>query len=144
MRRWPRNLAIVVAVLVAAAVSSFWAVRGVQRSPGGGSPVVARIALHDSPRQAVLAADGLWVVGERALYRIDPSSNRVVATIPVGTVLAAPAAVAMDGGAAWMPAVTSTTLWRVDRTAERVAGRVRLDRTLLGPVGWPHGTAPSG
>jgi len=83
----------------------------------------------------VLAADGLWVVGERALYRIDPSSNRVVATIPVGTVVAAPAAVALAGGAAWVPAGASTTLWRVDRAANRVAGRVGLDRRLLGPVG---------
>jgi DNA-binding beta-propeller fold protein YncE len=159
MRRWPRNLAVVVAVLVAAAVVvSFWAVRGVQRSPGVASPVVARIAVDDSPRQAVLAADGLWVVGERALYRIDPVSNRVVATIPVGTVVAAPAAVALTGGAAWVPAGTSTTLWRVDLAAERVAGRVRLDRTLLGPVGvaardgtvwvsccaFQHGPGPAG
>src|SRR6266508_377361 len=122
MRRPPRNPTIVVTVAVAAAVG-VWAVRGGlgSSSAGGGqrteagSPVVARIAVDDSPRQAVLAADGLWVIGERALYRIDPSSNRVVATIPVGTVVAAPAAVALAGGAAWVPAVASTTLWRVDR-----------------------------
>jgi hypothetical protein len=142
MRRPPRNPTIVVTVAVAAAVG-VWAVRGGlgSSSAGGGqrteagSPVVARIAVDDSPRQAVLAADGLWVVGERALYRIDPSSNRVVATIPVGTVVAAPAAVALAGGAAWVPAVASTTLWRVDRAANRVDGRVGLDRRLLGPVG---------
>src|SRR6266545_2727458 len=114
MRRPPRNPTIVVTVAVAAAVG-VWAVRGGlgSSSAGGGqrteagSPVVARIAVDDSPRQAVLAADGLWVVGERALYRIDPSSNRVA----------------------------STTLWRVDRAANRVDGRVGLDRRLLGPVG---------
>jgi hypothetical protein len=99
------------------------------------SPVVARIAVDDSPRQLVLAADGLWVVGERGLYRIDPSSNRVVATIPVGTLVAAPAAVALAAGVAWVPAGASTTLWRVDRTTNRVAGRIGLDRRLLGPVG---------
>ena len=136
MRPPPRNLIIAVTVLAVAAVVGFWATRdGGQGSPVAGSPVVARIALDDSPRQAVLAADGLWVVGERALYRIDPSSNRVVATIPVGTRVAAPAGVALDGGAAWVPAGTSTTLWRVDRAAQRVAGRVHLDRALLGPVG---------
>src|SRR6266540_2653257 len=137
MRRPPRNPTIVVAVAAAVGV---WAVRGGlgSSSAGGGqrteagSPVVARIAVDDSPRQAVLAADGLWVVGERALYRIDPSSNRVVATIPVGTVVAAPAAVALAGGAAWVPAVASTTLWRVDRAANRVDGRVGVDRRLLG------------
>jgi len=139
MRRPPRNLTIVVTVLAVAAVVGFWAARGGgggdQGSPGPGSPVVARIAVDDSPRQALLAADGLWVVGERALYRIDPSSNRVVATIPVGTVVAAPAAVALAADAAWVPAGASTTLWRVDRAANRVAGRVGLDRRLLGPVG---------
>jgi hypothetical protein len=140
MRRWPSNLAIVAAVLVAAVAVGLWAVRGAPRppatgSPGAASPVVARIAVDDTPRQVVLAPDGLWVLGERALYRIDPASNRVVATIPIGTATAAPAALAMAGATAWVPAGTSTTLWRVDRAAERVAGSVRLDRTLLGPVG---------
>jgi streptogramin lyase len=139
MRPPPRNLIIATTVLAVAAVvvvGGLWASRdGGPESPVAGSPVVARIAVDDSPRQAVLAADGLWVVGERALYRIDPSSNRVVAIIPVGTVVAAPAAVALAGGAAWVPAGASATLWRVDLAAERVAGRVGLDRRLLGPVG---------
>ena len=52
-----------------------------------------------------------------------------------GTVVAAPAGVALAGGAAWVPAGASTTLWRVDRAANRVAGRIGLDRRLLGPVG---------
>jgi streptogramin lyase len=166
MRRLFRNPAVIVTAMAVAvaAVVGFWAAKGGRGQSAGdrpavaGSPVVARIAVDDTPRQAVLAADGLWVVGERALYRIDPSSNRVVATLPVGTVVAAPAAVALDGGAAWVPAGTSTTLWRVDRAAERVAGRVRLDRTLLGPVGvaardgtvwvsccaFQHGPGPAG
>jgi streptogramin lyase len=137
MRRPPRNLAVVaIVVTVLVAAVWFWADSGGDPGPPGpGSPVVARIAVGDTPRQAVLAADGLWVVGERALYRIDPSSNRVVATIPVGTVAAAPASVALDGGTAWVPAGTSTALWRVDRAVARVTGRIRLDRTLLGPIG---------
>jgi streptogramin lyase len=97
--------------------------------------VVARIAVDDSPRQPVLAADGLWVVGERALYRIDPSSNRMVATVPVGTLVAAPAAVALAAGVAWVPSGASSSLWRVDRAANRVDGRIGLGRRLLGPVG---------
>jgi streptogramin lyase len=98
--------------------------------------VVARIAVDDSPRQPVLAADGLWVVGERALYRIDPSSNRLVATVPGGTLVAAPAAVALAAGVAWVPSGASSSLWRVDRAANRVDGRIGLGRRrLLGPVG---------
>jgi hypothetical protein len=143
MRRPSRNLTvIIVTAVVAAAVVGIWAARGGLRPSAGtgqpaaaGSPVVARIAVDDSPRQPVLAADGLWVVGERALYRIDPSSNRLVATIPVGTPVAAPAAVALAAGVAWVPAGASTSLWRVDRAANRVDGRIGLGRRLLGPVG---------
>jgi DNA-binding beta-propeller fold protein YncE len=132
----------VAALAVAVAAVGIWTASGGPRTPRGGgrpaaagSPVVARIVVDDSPRQLVLAADGLWVVGERALYRIDPASNRVAATIPVGTLLAAPAGVALAGGLAWVPAGASTTLWRVDRASGRVDGRIGLDRRLLGPVG---------
>jgi DNA-binding beta-propeller fold protein YncE len=139
MHRPPRNLlvaAVAVAVLAVAAAVGFRAARGGgSEPPRPGSPVVARIAVDDSPRQVLLAADGLWVVGERALYRIDPASNRVAATIPVGTATAAPATLALDGATASVPAGTSTSLWRVDRAANRVAGRIRLGRKLLGPVG---------
>jgi hypothetical protein len=148
---------------VAMAAVGIWAAGGGPRSPSGGgeaagSPVVASVSLDDTPRQLVLAADGLWALGERALYRIAPAGNRVVATIPVGTVVAAPAAVALAGGVAWVPAGASSTLWRVDRASGRVEGRIGLDRELLGPVGvaaqdgtvWvsccalQHGSRPAG
>jgi DNA-binding beta-propeller fold protein YncE len=144
MRRGPRTLTVaaVAALVVAVAAVGIWAAgSGPRRSAGGGqrvpagSPVVASVRLDDTPRQVVLAADGLWTVGERALYRIDPAGNRVVATIPVGTVVAAPAALALAGGVAWVPAGASSTLWRVDRATGRVDGRIGLDRRLLGPVG---------
>lgn len=166
MRR-PPSSSIVVAVAalaVALVLVGIWAAGSGPRPPAGGgqvaagSPVVASIAVDDTPRQVVLAADGLWVVGERALYRIDPVGNRVAATIPVGTVVAAPAALAVAPGVAWVPAGSSNTLWRVDRATGRVDGRIGLDRRLLGPVGaaaqdgavwvsccaFQHGPGPAG
>jgi DNA-binding beta-propeller fold protein YncE len=132
----------VAALVVAVAAVGIWAAAGGPRRPDGGgrqaaagSPVVASVSVDDTPRQVMLAADGLWALGERALYRIDPGSNRVVATIPLGTVVAAPAALALAGGAAWVPAGASSTLWRVDRATGRLGGRIGLDRRLLGPVG---------
>jgi DNA-binding beta-propeller fold protein YncE len=132
----------VAALVVAVAAVGIWAAAGGPRRPDGGgrqaaagSPVVASVSVDDTPRQVMLAADGLWALGERALYRIDPESNRVVATIPLGTVVAAPAALALAGGAAWVPAGASSTLWRVDRATGRLGGRIGLDRRLLGPVG---------
>jgi hypothetical protein len=143
MRRASRNPTVLIVTAVAVmAAAGIWAANG-GLGPSAddgqpsvaGSPVVARIAVDDSPRQPVLAADGLWVVGERALYRIDPSSNRLVATVPVGTLVAAPAAVALAAGVAWVPSGASSSLWRVDRAANRVDGRIGLGRRLLGPVG---------
>jgi DNA-binding beta-propeller fold protein YncE len=142
MRRPPRTPAVVAAAALAVAVAAvgIWAAGSRPRAPAGGgkpagSPVVASVRLDDTPRQAVLAADGLWVLGERALYRIDPAGNRVAATIPVGTVVAAPAGLALAGGVAWVPAGASSTLWRVDRATGRVQGGIGLGRRLLGPVG---------
>jgi hypothetical protein len=146
MRRPPRTSVVVavaaLAVALALAVVGIRAAGSGPRRPAGGgqqaaagSPVVASVSVDDTPRQVVLAADGLWVVGERALYRIDPAGNRVAATIPVGTVVAAPAALALAPGVAWVPAGASNTLWRVDRATGRVDGRIGLDRRLLGPVG---------
>lgn len=144
MRRPPRNPTVLIATALAVAVAAvgIWAARSGPRAPAGGgrptaaaSPVVASVSLDDHPRQVVLAADGLWVLGERALYWIDPAGNRVAAAIPVGTVVAAPAALALAAGVAWVPAGASTSLWRVDRATGRVDGRIGLDRRLLGPVG---------
>jgi hypothetical protein len=106
--------------------------------------VVARIAVDDSPRQPVLAADGLWVVGERALYRIDPSSNRMVATVPVGTLVAAPAAVALAAGVAWVPSGASSSLWRVDAPPTGWTAASAWAAGCSGRSGWPRGTTPSG
>jgi DNA-binding beta-propeller fold protein YncE len=95
--------------------------------------VVARIRVGDVPQQLALGADGLWVAGEHSLHRIDPSTNRVVATIPLGG--AAPLGdVALAPDAAWVPGEASATLWRVDRIDNRVAGTTRVGRRLLGPV----------
>jgi DNA-binding beta-propeller fold protein YncE len=144
MRRPPStSIVVAVAALAVALVAvGIWAAGSGPRRPAGGgqqlaagSPVVASVSVDDTPRQVVLAADGLWVVGERALYRIDPAGNRVAATIPVGTVVAAPVALALAPGVAWVPAGASNTLWRVNRATGRVDGRIGLDRRLLGPVG---------
>jgi streptogramin lyase len=136
-------LALVAAALVAAGV-----VVGVRVAAGGRgsparpaavvpgpSPVLARIPVDGKPRQLVLDADGLWVVTDRGLQRIDPSANRVVSSTPVGSATAYLGGLAVTADAFWVPGVRSDLLWRVDRAANRVSGRVRLGRVLHGPVG---------
>ena len=109
-------------------------------APGPGSaepttPVVARIPIAGKPRQLALDADTLWVVAEPRLDRIDLTTHRVVASVPVGAPSADLGGVAVSEDAAWVPEERSELLWRVDRATNRVNGRVRLGKVLHGPAG---------
>jgi streptogramin lyase len=151
-----------VAAVVAAGV---WVAAGRGDAPASGpgpavapSPVVARIQVAGKPRQLALDADALWVVAEHRLHRIDPSTRRVVASVPVGAPSADLGGVAVAEDTAWVPEERSDLLWRVDRATNRVNGRARLGKVLHGPVGvatlgntvWvtccalEHGASPAG
>ena len=142
MRR-PRSVLAIVAALVAAGmVAGVWLAASRQASPTAGpdpaapgSPVVARVPIDGKPRQLALAPGGLWVVSDRHLHRIDTATNRVVASLPVGTRAADPGGLAVSADATWVPGQRSELLWRVDRAARRISGRVRLGQVLYGPVG---------
>jgi streptogramin lyase len=139
--RWVLLVGSTAAAVAAAVSAGIWmvsrpappaAVSPTIRPP---SPIAARIRIDDRPRHLLLGADGLWVVGDRFLHRIDPSSDRVVARVPVGTRTATPDGLALSGELAWVPGETSNVLWRVDRATNQVRGTVRLERALYGPVG---------
>ena len=68
-------------------------------------------------------------VGPNSLAEIDPKTNRVVATIPVGT---RPSSIVAGDGALWVANLDDETVSRVDPVARRV------DRHI------PTGTAPTG
>jgi DNA-binding beta-propeller fold protein YncE len=104
-------------------------------SAGPGSPVVARVPVAGKPRQLVLTRDALWVVTDRHLQVIDPATNRVVGSVPVGAPAADLDGLAVSADAAWIPGVRSELLWRIDRVVQRISGRVRLGQVLYGPVG---------
>jgi DNA-binding beta-propeller fold protein YncE len=133
---------VAVAVVVAAGVLvGIWAA-GRPVTPAAGpavalppSPVVARISVPGKPRQLVRDGEGLWVVTDRGLHRIDTSTNQVVASVPVGTSTAEPGGLALSSDAVWVPGERSDVLWRVDRAANRVSGQIRLGQVLYGPVG---------
>jgi DNA-binding beta-propeller fold protein YncE len=139
MRR-SRGALVLAAAAVAAAAT--WAVAtGEGRQAAGPAasppppPVVARIDLPGKPRQLAVADDGLWVVTDRGLHRIDPAANRLVASVPVGTATVEAGGLAVSGDAVWVPGERSRSLWRVDRASGRIAGRVGLGQVLYGPVG---------
>jgi streptogramin lyase len=86
---WPLALAIVGLLLIGAAALAFFLSRGGGSVPSG------------QPGR---------------LLRIDPASNRVAASIPVGN---GPAAVAVGSGRVWVASYVDGTLWQLDpRTGE--------------------------
>jgi len=142
VRRSHLILVVVVTAVVAVAttVGGIWAASRPMRSTSVSptisppSPVTARIGIGDRPRQLALDDDGLLVVGDRFLHRVELPSGREAARAPVGTSTATPAGLALSRGQAWVPAETSDLLWRVDPAAGRPPGEVRLGQPLYGPV----------
>ena len=106
--------------------------------------MVARIPVAGKPRQLALDADTLWVVAEPRLDRIDPSTQRVVASVPVGAPSADLGGVAVAEDAAWVPEERSDLLWRVDRATNRVTDGPGWARCSTGRSAWPHRATPSG
>jgi streptogramin lyase len=137
-----RSLGIVVVVAVALMVAGVWVVVSRPEGPvgrpdsdGQPSPVLARVPIAAKPRQLVVGADGLWVVSDRGLHRIDPSTNRVVAEVGIGIPTAYLGPLALSADAAWVPGERSELLWRIDRATSRVRAQLRLGQVLYGPVG---------
>jgi hypothetical protein len=99
------------------------------------SPVVATIPTGGFPYGMAFGAGSLWVAGGDAVRRIDPASDRVVATIPVGTAGTGPAGmgpsgVAFGAGAVWAPVAVPGALWQIDPASDRVVARIPLGRPL--------------
>jgi streptogramin lyase len=142
MRRPWSGLALAAVLVLAGVVAGIWVVASRQESPTTGSgaaapatPVVARVPVPGRPRQLVADAGGLWVVSDAGLHQIDPATNHVVVSVPVGPPDADLGGLGLSATTAWVPQERSPLLWRVDRRTDRVLGRVDLGQELYGPVG---------
>jgi streptogramin lyase len=141
MRRIWSVVALVAVLVLAGVAAGIWVVASRPGSPTTGSgatppaPVAARVPVPGKPRQLVADADGLWVVSDTGLHQIDPATNNVVVSVPVGPPNADLGGLGLSATAAWVPQERSRLLWRVDRTTNRVRGRVDLGQVLYGPVG---------
>jgi DNA-binding beta-propeller fold protein YncE len=140
MRRPWSGVALAAVLVVAGVAAGIWVAAGRRGSPPAGSgatpppPVVARVPVPGKPRQLAADPDGVWVVSDAGLHQIDPATNQVVASVPVGPANADLGGLGLSATAAWVPQERSRLLWRVDRTTNRVGGRVDLGQTLYGPV----------
>jgi hypothetical protein len=104
-----------------------------------GRPVVAaRIrlprAFSDSISAVGAGADGVWVAGRGALLRIDPQTNRVVATIPT-PLTGQYASIAFGEGAVWVTSGQANgVVYRVDPASNRVTAAISVPGGAFGVV----------
>jgi len=142
MRRSWRGAVLAAVLALAGVAAGIWVVASRPGSPATGAgapapatPVVARVPVPGKPRQLVADADGVWVVSDAGLHHIDPATNQVAVSIPVGPPNASLGGLGVSATAAWIPQERSQLLWKVDRATNRVRGRVDLGQVLYGPVG---------
>jgi hypothetical protein len=100
-----------------------------------GRPVVAARIRLDRPFSDVDVGFGAtWVASQGALLRIDPPTNRVVATIPT-PVSGENASIAFGQGAVWVTSgQTNGEVYRVDPTANRVTATIGVPGGAFGIV----------
>jgi virginiamycin B lyase len=94
-----------------------------------GRPVVAaRIRLDRPFTDIEVGVGAIWVAGQGALLRIDPQSNRVVATIPTPlTGTDANASIAFGEGAVWVTSGQANgVVYRIDPATNRVIAAIEV------------------
>jgi DNA-binding beta-propeller fold protein YncE len=77
-------------------------------------------------------ADSVWALGDaadRRIWRIDPASHRITATIELDF---PPASIAVGAGAAWVTDELGDRLVKIDPRTNRIVGRVGVGRGASG------------
>jgi len=95
------------------------------------SAVVATIRVGPQPEGIATTPGAIWVVnkGGPSVSRIDPATNKVVATIPIGPAAACCSdhmAVTAGAGAVWASLPSLHSIVRIDPATNEVVARVRL------------------
>jgi YVTN family beta-propeller protein len=103
-------------------------------TPAQPSPVVATVATGGFSYGMAAGAGALWVVGSDEVNRIDPATNAVTASIPVGAAGSGPAGVAVGAGMVWVPVAVPGTLWGINPGTGKVTARIPLDGPLRGSI----------
>jgi virginiamycin B lyase len=98
------------------------------------SPVVATIGTGGFSSGMAAGGGALWVVGSDQISRVDPATDSVTATIPVGGTGSGPDGVAVGGGAVWVPVAVPGALWGIDPRTNKVTSKISLDGPLRGTI----------
>jgi virginiamycin B lyase len=98
------------------------------------------IALPAAPTRLAVTEDAVWVLtpADNNVVRIDPATNQVVATIPVGR---APSGLAVGAGAVWVSRHSDGAVVRIDPATNQVVATIAVGRapgamTVAGGVVW--------
>jgi virginiamycin B lyase len=98
------------------------------------------VALPAAPTRLAAAEDAVWVLtpSDNRVVRIDPATNEVVASVPVGR---APSGLAVGAGAVWVSRRSDGAVVRIDPTTNRVVATIPVGRapgamTVAGGVVW--------
>jgi YVTN family beta-propeller protein len=108
-----------------------WTVRRVDTAGGSDFREVAarRLPLRDGEVNGLaVGTNAVWVAGnyeDPRLWRLDPRTARVVATIPLPI---APRRVAVGEGAVWVTGEIENTVLRIDPHENRVVARIPVGR----------------
>jgi hypothetical protein len=117
-----------------------WAKGMLVRVDPAANRVAARIRLGGRPTGVAAGPSGIWVAGHGRVWRVDPRTGRVVATIPVADGLAAGGRVVVGREAVWIGDWAGQQVLRIDPDSGRVVARIRgvyaLGVAVLGPATW--------
>jgi virginiamycin B lyase len=98
------------------------------------------IALSAAPTRLAATEDAVWVLtpADNSVVRIDPATNDVVTTIPVGR---APFGLAVGAGAVWVSRRSDGAVVRIDPATDRVVATIPVGptpgaMTVAGGVVW--------
>ena len=101
---------------------------------------VTSIAVPPVPARPAVTEDAVWVLcpDDGSLSRIDPVTNELVATIPVGR---GPSGMAVGAGAVWVTSSRDGTVARIDPATGRVVATIPVGRapgglTVAGGAVW--------
>ena len=85
------------------------------------------MALPAAPTRLAVTKDAVWVLtpADNSVVRIDPATNRVVTTIPVGR---APSGLAVGAGAVWVSRRSDGMVVRTDPATNQVVATIPVGR----------------
>jgi DNA-binding beta-propeller fold protein YncE len=99
------------------------------------SAVVRKVRIDGFAEGLTFGAGSLWMAAGDRLLRLDPRTDRIVASIPVASNDSGPAGVAFGAGAVWLPVAVPGSVWRVDPASNKVVARIPLGASLAGFIG---------